>query len=167
MLESGVDILEGDSAHSLGEHVSVIIGGVDLHTVREWLQVHFLQDNDLGLSDQGADLADGIILGDFNLSLNNLGGDGQSMEETDLRWIHTGGSGWQDEVDVGDGSGLGSGSNSVGLNNGFQFGNWLVGENEGDLLFNVGQDGVQLGPGLTAVFSEPVVLLALGELIGP
>jgi hypothetical protein len=135
LLESGDDVFEGDFALSFSEDFSVIVGGLNLHSVGEWFLVHFLQQSDLGVTDFGSDFTDGVFFGDFNLSFNNLGGNGQSMEETDLRWIHSGGSGWQCENDIGDHSCFGSGGNSVGLDGWFQFSDWLVGENQSDFVF--------------------------------
>ena len=57
-----------------------------------------------------------VILGDFDLSLVDLGGDVESVEERDLGRLHSGWSSWDNDVQVGDHSDLGWGSDLVGLN---------------------------------------------------
>lgn len=163
MLESGDNVFEGDFALSFAEDFSVIVGGLNLHSVREWFQVHFLQQGDLRATDFLSDFTDGVIFGDFDLSLNDLGGNGQSMEKTDLRWIHSGGSWWHGEVNIGDRSGFGSGGNSVGFDGWFQFGDWLVGEHQGDFVLEEGQEGLQLGVDFSAVVSVPIVVVSFWD----
>lgn len=165
-LEAGEDVLEGDFALSLGEDGAVVVGGADFHSVGEWFLVHLLQQLDLGVSDLLSDFTDGVFFGDLNLSLNDLGGDGQSMEETDLRWIHSGGAWLHDEVDVGDHSGFGAGGDSVGLNGGFQFGDWLVGEDQSDFVFEEGEEGRETLVGFSTVVSVPIVLFSRGNGVG-
>lgn len=166
LLEFGEAVFEGDFALSLSEDFSVVVGGLNLHSVGEWFLVHFLQQGDLGVTDFLSDFTDGVIFGDFNLSFNDLGGNGQGVEETDLRWIHSGGSWLHGEVDVGDHSCFGSGGDSVGLDGGFQFGDWLVGENQSDFLFEEGDEGLQFRVNFSTVVSVPLVIVSGWDGLG-
>lgn len=83
---------------------------VDVHDLDEMfvgLDVEFLHQVDFG---HGDFLPDGEDLGggdDFELILDDLGGDLEGLEVLDLGRVHTGGSGGEGDFDGGDVSGLG------------------------------------------------------------
>jgi len=66
------------------KNVSFVIDSFDFHTIFEWFEVEFFKEGSFGGFDffvLGADLE---VLGDLNLTLNDLGRDVQGMEEVDL-----------------------------------------------------------------------------------
>lgn len=56
--------------------------------VSEGLDVHFMEENDFGVADFSALNAYLIILSDGDLSLIDLGGNLECVEEGDLRRVH-------------------------------------------------------------------------------
>jgi len=93
----------------------------------------------------------------------NLGGDGQSVEEVNLRGIHAGGAGRNDNITLSDGSDSSRSRDNEGFNLGLKLEDRVVVEDITDLVLEVRDQGVKLGLGGTEL-SEPVVLLASGEL---
>ena len=57
------------------------------------------------------------------------------MEERNLRWVHSGGTGGDDNINRGVDSNFSGGLNFVGFNDGFKFKYGLFGENESNLFF--------------------------------
>jgi len=67
------EVVRGEG-HDIGtEDGSVIVGGDNLHSVEEGLQVHLLEEGNLGVTDLLAGGTHLILLGDFDLSLVDLG----------------------------------------------------------------------------------------------
>jgi hypothetical protein len=74
---------------------AVIVATEYFHTIFEGLDVQFLEENGLGVGNGGSSRTHLEFLDDFDLSLLDLGRNGESMEERNLRWVHTGGT-WGD-----------------------------------------------------------------------
>ena len=111
-LELGAQIL-GLSVQDLGlQDRARVIDLVDDQTVREGRNVQHVQQGCLGGADLVTGLQDGHIVDDFNCTLGNLGGYGQSLEERGL-------FGTQTSVLSGNGDGQGS-SSGRSLHLGFQ-----------------------------------------------
>lgn len=73
-----------DGQNFFGHDLTSIVVGEDLHTEREGLDVHLFQERNFGVTDLltlGTNLD---FLGNFDLTLLNLGRDGQSVEEVNL-----------------------------------------------------------------------------------
>lgn len=107
---AGIKVEDG-----LGEDGSVIIDLGDLHTVLEGLDVKLLEEGSFGSLDLlslGADLE---VFGDFDLSLDDLGGDVECVEEVDLGGIETSGTSRGGEIDGGDDSDSGFSGHLVGF----------------------------------------------------
>jgi len=62
-----------------------------------------------------------IILGDSDHTFVDFGTDGKSVEERDLRRVHTSGSGWDDDINGSDGTELGGSLDFVGFEFRFEF----------------------------------------------
>jgi len=60
-----------------------------------------------------------IIFGDFDLRFLNFGGDRQGVEKRNLRGVHSGGSGGDDDIQVRDHTDFSGGLNFVGFDDGF------------------------------------------------
>lgn len=136
----GVEVEDG-----LGEDGSVVIDLSDLHTVLEGLEVELLEEGSLGSLDLlslGADLE---VLGDFDLSLDDLGGDVEGVEEVDLGGVETGGTGRAGEIDGGDDSDSGLSGHLVGFDLGPELMDGGVAEDECDLLLDEGSEDGELG----------------------
>lgn len=116
-----------------GKDSSVVVDVEDFHTEREWLDIQLSQKDSFGVSDLSSLIADLVILGDFDLTLLNLGGDVQGVEETDLRGIQTSWSWWDDDFQWGEGSDLSWGWDSVTFNDWLEVEDGGIGEDETNL----------------------------------
>jgi len=63
------------------------------------------------------------------LSFINFGGDFKGMEKSDLRWVHSSGSGGNNDIARGNDSDFGNSLDSVRFDNGDKFKDGFVGEN--------------------------------------
>lgn len=131
--ELGDDVSRVHVEDLRGKDGTVVVDSVDFHTVGEGLNIQFLQEDCFGVSDFLASSTDLEFLGDFNLTLVNLGGHVQGVEERDLRGIHTGGAGVNRDVDGGNHSDLGSSWLLVVFDDGSDFEDGGIGEDEADL----------------------------------
>ncbi len=73
---------------------SAVVASCDSHTVFEGFEIELLQEGSFRGFDFLSDGADFEVLGDLDLTLDDLGGDVQGVEEVDLGWVQTGGTGW-------------------------------------------------------------------------
>ena len=124
----------------MGQDGSVIIDGEDLHTVGEGFEVEFLEEGSFGGFDFLSNGAHLEFFGDFNLSLDDFGGDVEGVEEVDLGGVETGGS-WRDgEIYGGNSSDSGFGGNFVGFNLSLEVVDGGFSEDEGDFLLEEGSE---------------------------
>ena len=70
-----------------GEEGTIVIDISDFHAIHEGLKVELFQQGCLGSLDLFALSTALEVLGDFDLSLDDLGTDVQGMEEVDLRRV--------------------------------------------------------------------------------
>ena len=124
----------------LGEDGSVVVDADDLHPVLEGLEVELLEEGGFGSLDFFAFGADFEVLGDFDGALVDFGGDVEGVEEVDLGGVEAGGSGGYGEVDGGDDAHACFGGELVGFDFGFEFEDGGVGEDEGDFVFEDGEE---------------------------
>ena len=115
------DVVWGNCDDFGSQNTTIIIDSDDLHTVGEGLDAEFLEEGGLGVGDRSALLAHHEIFGDFDLSLLDLGGNLQGMEEGDLGWVETSGSGRDDHVAWGNDTYLGGCLDPVSFNGGLEF----------------------------------------------
>ena len=143
--ELGEDIGRGD-----GEDLGV----VDRALVEEALDVHLvLEGSDLQFVEEGG-LAGGNLLfsgddsdfiHDFDLRLHNLGLDVQSLEESSLLRVKTGGAGGNDNISGGELADSGGGLSHLGVKDLTDFAEVAVGENESGVEGALSPDLVKLG----------------------
>lgn len=143
----------------LAEDSTTVVSAEHDHTVEEGLEVELLQQGGFRVTNSLANGTDLVFLGDLNLSLFNLGGDLEGVEEVDLRRIEAGSSGLDDVVDGRCGTDLGFSGELALLNLVLEVEDGLFGEDESDLLLEVGEQGLELGLGCTELFQDLVVLV--------
>jgi hypothetical protein len=154
----GVEVDDG-----LIQHASVVIDGDDFHTVREGIEVHLGQKGTFGGTDDLAGDQHLDFFLDFNHTLVDLGGDLEGMEERDLGGVHSGGSGGDDNLGVGDFSDLGGGLSTVGLDHGLEVEDTGVGEDDSELVGQVFFQDVEFGHGGSELVEVVEVLHVLVE----
>lgn len=150
----------------LGEDGSAVVGTQNNHSVEEWLVTELLEQGGFRVSNLLSGCADLVLLGDLDLSLFDLGGDLQSVEEVDLRWIKTSGSWLDNEVDGGDGADLGFSGQLTLFNLSLQVEDWLVGEDQSNLFLQVWQQGSEFWFRGTELFKQLVIFLVRVQRLG-
>jgi hypothetical protein len=89
------------------------------------------------------------------------------MEETDLRGIHTSGTRLNGNIDGSNHTDLGSSGSSVTFNDGLDFEDWGVGEDESDLTSEQGNDLFDVRVLIEPILSNiPSFISFLGGLDG-
>lgn len=143
------------------EDCTIIVDEQDFHTESKRLDIQLLQDSSFGVTDLLSLFADLEFLDDFDLTLLNLGGDIQSVEERDLRGVKTSGARWDDDFEGSEGTDLSRGGDLVAFDEGLKFMDGGIREDEADFtlaaldqLFDLWDLGVVL-------LSEFVVLISL------
>lgn len=145
------DLLGSDTDNFLTEDGSIVVDADDFHTVHEGSDVELGQEGGFGLTDDLSLFADLDFLQDFDLSLLNFGGDVEGMEERNLRGVESGGSGGDVDVLGCEGSDFGGGFHLVLFDEGLEFENGFIGEDESDLALHQIRQSVELGDGLTVL----------------
>jgi len=145
------------------EDITVVVVSNNGHTIRERLDVHLLEKSNFGVTDLSSLDANKHFLSDFDLTLLNLGGDRKSVEEINLRRVHTGGARRNDNVTLSDKSDSSRSRHNKGFNLGLKLEDGVVVEDITDLVLEVRDQRVKLRLGSTKL-SEPVVLLISGKL---
>jgi len=128
-----------------GKDSTVVVDEEDFHTESEGLDVQLGEDSSFGVTDLLTLFQDLEFLGNFNLTLLNLGGDVQGVEERDLRGIHTSGTGGNGDIDSGDGTDLSGSGDLVRFDDGLKIKNGGIREDETDLTLAVGEELFDLG----------------------
>lgn len=90
--ESGQNVFGLDAKDGCWVEFAVFNESENVHLVLEWPDAKFLEEGSLGLSNFLILLDDSHGVDDFNLSLDNLGLDLQSLEESSLLRVETGGT---------------------------------------------------------------------------
>ena len=145
------------------EDVTVVIISNNGHTIREGLDVHLLEKSNFGVTDLSSLNANEHFLGNFDLTLLNLGGDRKSVEEVNLRGVHTGGAGRNDNITLSDSSDSSGSRHNERFNLGLKLEDGVVVEDITDLVLEVRNQRVKLRFGSTEL-SEPVVFLISRKL---
>jgi hypothetical protein len=143
--ELGHDLVVIDVQHVHGELRSGVEDAVNLQAVREGLDVELLQQGSLGGAHLVTLLDEGHVVGDFDLALDDLGGDLQDLEKGGLSGVAASGARGHAHIDGGDGADTGRGRHSVGQNEVSDLGQVRVGEDEADVARHLGgQGGVEM-----------------------
>ncbi len=142
LVEEGVGVKVEDFR---SEDCTIVVDVEDFHTETERLNVQLGKDSSFGVTDLLALFNDSEILGDFNLTLLNLGGDVQGVEEGNLRGIQTGGTSRDVNFEGSEGTDLSGGGDSVGFNDGLEVRDGGIGEDETDFTLAQRQELFDLG----------------------
>lgn len=145
------DLLGSDTDDFLAEDGSIVVNADNFHTVHEGSDVELGQEGSFGLTDDLSLFADLDFLQDFDLSLLNFGGDVEGMEERNLRGVESGGSGGDVDVLRCEGSDLSGGFHLVLFDEGLEFENGFISEDESDLALHQIRQSVELRDGLTVL----------------
>jgi len=140
-LEQGGEV---EVNNRLVQHRSVVIDLQDFHSVREWFQAQLLKQGGFGVADGLADLQELDLLQDFDHTLVDLGGDRESVEEGNLGWVHSGGTGGDVHFHWRHDAHLGHGFSAVRGDDVFEVENREVGENHTEFAHQVILENVQL-----------------------
>mmetsp|Transcript_12803 Transcript_12803/g.26948 ORF Transcript_12803/g.26948 Transcript_12803/m.26948 type:complete len:351 (-) Transcript_12803:58-1110(-) len=133
LAELGGEDIVGDLQYLGIEEGSVVVDGLERHTVQERADVELLQKSGLGGGDL-VSLDDQVGIGNhLNLTTGNLGGDLKGLEKGGLTGITSGGSLFYDDISGGNGSNLGRGGTGVGLQDFLDGTEITVGEDESDV----------------------------------
>lgn len=88
---------------------------MDLHTVLKGFEVKLLEQSSLGSFDFFALSGDLEVFGDFNLTLDDLGGDTEGVEEVNLGGVQASGASGDGEIDGGEGTDSGFSGDFIGF----------------------------------------------------
>jgi len=142
-----------------GEDATVVVDVEDFHTEGEGLNIQLLQNGSFGVTDLLTFLAHSEFLGNFDLTLLNLGGDVKGVEEGNLGGIQTSWARWDDDFDGSESTDLSWGRDSVAFNHGLKLMDWGVGEDETDFTLAVLRKLFDLWEISVETLSEFVVLI--------
>lgn len=119
---------------------ALIVDLNNTHTVGEGRDVQHVEQSGFGSTDLGV-LGDKVDVGDdFNGTTGNLGGDTESLEERGLTGFHTGVTSRDFDIDGGNGTSTGRGSNTVGENLLTDILEVTVGEDETNVTLDEGKE---------------------------
>lgn len=138
------ELLLTDVENGWWEAVAVVVDLSNAHSVGERRDVEHVQKGGLRGTDFGAGLDELELSGNFNGTTGNLGWDTKGLEERGLSWLHSGVTGWDEDIIWGDGTSTGWSSDLVGenlLTDGLQV---TVGENETNVALDVGEEALVL-----------------------
>lgn len=149
------------------EHATVLQDFLDLHLVREWIDLELIEQSSLGTGDPFA-LGDDLLLGDdINLGFHNLSLDLQGLEETGLLWIETSGSWLNGHIVWGDHTGLGWRWSDFLVENGLDLIELTVGHDQTSVAAELSEDLVDVWIMLPGTLSFLIILIArLWLLVG-
>lgn len=148
------------------EELSIVENHLNVHFVLEGSDLQLIEESGLGSSNllSVGDNLDGVD--DLDLSLNNLGGNGQSLEERGLLGIEAGGSGGDDDIGGSEGSNSGGGLSDLGVEDGLDVEEVTVGENDAGVEDELVRDQFEVGPRFVSSHGFLVILGAQLSLIG-
>jgi len=115
--------------------MALVIDSSDFHTILKRFEVKLLEESCFWGFDFFVFSADLEVLGDLNLTLNDLCWDVQSMEEVDLWGVKSSRSSRDSEIDWGNNTDSGFSRDFVGLNFASQLMDWGVSEDKRYFLF--------------------------------
>jgi len=129
----GVDVQDVNREDRAG-----VKDNIDGQTVRERSDVELQEESSLR-SLNLVTLLDEVDGGsDFDLTLNDLGGDLEDLEKVGLSWIATSGAGGDDDIDGGDGADTSGGRDLVGEDEVSDGTEVAIGEDKADVALDLG-----------------------------
>ncbi|DAZ94567.1 TPA: hypothetical protein N0F65_004183 [Lagenidium giganteum] len=137
--ELGAQVLLGQVQHGRVEERAVVVHPLDDKTIREWTDVELLEEHGFGVADLVALLGDQHLGHDFNLTLLNLRGHLQSLEEGSLTRIATSWAWWDDDIDWGNSANTSRSWHLVRVDDFTDQVEVTVGEHEADVALDVWQ----------------------------
>lgn len=141
------------------EQTTVLQDFLDLHLVREWIDLELIEEGSLGTGDLFA-LRDNLLLGnDIDLSFHNLGLDQQGLEETGLLWIETGGSWLDPHVVWSDHTSLSWGWSHFFVKNLLDISKVAVGQNEAGVADKLTNDLIDVWRMLPGILSLLIIFI--------
>lgn len=106
------DVL-GDVEDLWAKDLAVVVDGDNLHPVGEWRDVQHVEQGSLGSTDLGSLGNDLDLRDNLDGTSGNLGWNTESLEERGLRWVHSGVSGLDEDIERGESTCTGWGSDGV------------------------------------------------------
>ena len=148
-LDSGHELVEeGRLLNVENGRVEELSVGEDLgdnETVGEGLDVEELEEGGLGRTNLGTHNDQVNVGNDFNRSSSNLGGNVQGLEERGLSGLHSGVTGGDEDVNLGESTSLGGSGNLVGEDDVSDLLEVGGGEDESNVTLNEGEESLELG----------------------
>lgn len=139
------ELLLTDVEDAGGESVTLVVDLGDTQTVGEGRDVQHVEQGSLGGTDLKAGLNELEVGSNFNGTTGNLGGDTEGLEERGLAGLHTSVSGGNPDIDGGNGTSTGRGSDLVGQDLVTDVLQVTVGEDETNVALDVRQETLVLG----------------------
>jgi len=128
--ELGKDIISGDVEDGSIEDRSVLEDLPDVHLILEGIDLKLIEEGGLSSTNLVANPDNLFLSNDFNLSLNNLGLDLESLEERCLLGIKTSGTCGNSYLSGGNHTGLGGGRSGLGVKDVLDLGEVTIGEDD-------------------------------------
>lgn len=160
--QSGANLLRGDRENSSGEHLAIVHELDALHFVLERTDLQLVQEGGLRHGNLVAFVDDHDLVHDLNLTLLNLGGNVQSLEETRLFGVHAGGTGRHDNLLGGELASASGHLSHLRVEDSLHFGQVSVGEDHADVARAHVTDHVEVGARFPVGLSLCVVLHVFG-----
>jgi len=127
-LELGKNVSGGDVEDGGIEDGSVLEDLLDVHLILERIDLKLIEESGLGSTDLVTSPNNLFLGNDFNLSLNNLGLDLESLEERCLLGIETGGTSRDGYISGGEHTGLGGRRSGLRVEDLLNLGEVAIGE---------------------------------------
>lgn len=143
--EVGQDVIVSDVQNGGRIDGTLIINGLNDESIEEGLDVQHLQEGGLRRTDLLANLDQLDVRDNLNLTLVNLGRNVQGLQERGLGGLHTGVTSGDGNVNGGNGSSLGRGSNLEGKELGANRAEVSLGENQTDVALEQGKQVSDVG----------------------
>jgi len=166
-LEFSKDVSSRDVEDGGIEDGAVLEDFLDVHLILEGIDLELIEEGGLGSTNLITN-PDNLLFGnDFNLGLNNLGLDLESLEERCLLGIKTGGTSRDGNLSGGDHTSLGGGRSRLSVEDFLNLGEVTIGEDnvrvQNELGHNLLNVVVSLIPLILTVFVVLITLLGLNE----
>ena len=143
--EGSKDGLGGNGENGSGVQFAVVKDVLDVHLVLERSDLELVEEGSLTGGDLLVSLDDQDFGDDLDLTLDNLGGDVQVLEEGGLLGVHTGGAGGDGHISGGEDTNLGGGLSDLGVKNFLDVSEVTVGEDHAGVELELFLDNSEVG----------------------
>lgn len=137
----------------------------NFHTILERSKIHFVQKSSFGRTNLLSNSQHFNFFLDFNKTFVNFGGNLQSMEETNLRGVHTSGSWGNNHFNIGDSTNFSGSTSFVSVDNWFKIEHRAVGENQTEFSNHLFSKTFQFGHGFTKLIEKIKIFSVLIQRI--